>query len=167
MSDTADRERGRETLLIESRSPADTETTGAELAAEAGRGAVISLEGGLGAGKTCFVKGMAEGLGIQAEVLSPTFILVEEYRGPVTLLHYDLYRLEELGEVERLGFYDAIDGENVVVVEWGDRLPTAEEVFDVRVRITITGPDRREIAVEAGAGLVEGLKARMARKVGE
>ena len=153
-------DRGRSSLVISSASPRDTQRVGAALAVSAGRGAVISLEGGLGAGKTCLVKGMADGLGIDAEVLSPTFILVEEYRGGGnTLMHYDLYRLEELGEVESIGFFDAIDGENVVVVEWGDRLPGAEELFDLRVRIDITGSQAREIRIYGREDLVEAVGA--------
>ncbi|HSG26870.1 MAG TPA: tRNA (adenosine(37)-N6)-threonylcarbamoyltransferase complex ATPase subunit type 1 TsaE [Candidatus Krumholzibacterium sp.] len=154
----AGRKKEVEGIRLVSGSPEETARIGARLAAAAGRGAVISLEGGLGAGKTCLVKGMAAGLGIDAEVLSPTFILVEEYRGDVTLLHYDLYRLEEMEEVESLGFFDAIDGENMLVVEWGDRLPDPDRIFDVRVRITITGEGQREIDIHGDAELLERMR---------
>lgn len=121
-------------------------------------GTTLSLEGGLGAGKTALVKGVALGLGIEAEVLSPTFILVEEYRGGAApLLHYDLYRLEELGEVERIGMFDAVDGRNVVVVEWGDRLPAGTMEFDVTISIRITGNEKRDIEISAPAGLLDAL----------
>ncbi len=122
-------------------------------------GTTMSLEGGLGAGKTALVKGIAIGLGIEAEVLSPTFILVEEYRGgEAPLLHYDLYRLEELGEVERIGMFDAVDGRNIVVVEWGDRLPEGTMEFDVTVSIRITGDDRRDIEITAPSAVIDALK---------
>jgi tRNA threonylcarbamoyladenosine biosynthesis protein TsaE len=122
-------------------------------------GTTVSLEGGLGAGKTALVKGIALGLGIEAEVLSPTFILVEEYRGGAApMLHYDLYRLEELGEVERIGMFDAVDGRNVVVVEWGDRLPEGTMDFDVTVSIRITGGSGRELDFTAPAPLLEALE---------
>ncbi|MBU8922404.1 MAG: tRNA (adenosine(37)-N6)-threonylcarbamoyltransferase complex ATPase subunit type 1 TsaE [Bacteroidales bacterium] len=121
-------------------------------------GTAISLEGGLGAGKTCFVKGVARGLGIDAEVLSPTFILVEEYRGEIPLFHFDLYRLEKLEEVEKIGFYDAIDGRNIVMVEWGDRLPGGENIFDVRVRIEIVSGSERKIEIEGPSGLLDRMR---------
>lgn len=122
-------------------------------------GTTLSLEGGLGAGKTALVKGIALGLGIEAEVLSPTFILVEEYRGGAApLLHYDLYRLEELGEVERIGMFDAVDGRNIVVVEWGDRLPEGTLAFDVRISIRITGGEERDIEILAPSEIVDALR---------
>jgi tRNA threonylcarbamoyladenosine biosynthesis protein TsaE len=121
-------------------------------------GTTLSLEGGLGAGKTALVKGIALGLGIEAEVLSPTFILVEEYRGgEAALLHYDLYRLEELGEVERIGMFDAVDGRNIVVVEWGDRLPAGTMEFDVTISIRISGSEKRDIEISAPAGIIDAL----------
>ena len=121
-------------------------------------GTTLSLEGGLGAGKTALVKGLAAGLGISAEVLSPTFILVEEYRGGAApLLHYDLYRLEELGEVERIGMFDAVDGRNIVVVEWGDRLPAGTMEFDVTISIRIAGREERDIEISAPAAVIDAL----------
>ncbi len=121
-------------------------------------GTAVSLEGGLGAGKTCFVKGVARGLGIDSEVLSPTFILVEEYRGEIPLFHFDLYRLEKLEEVEKIGFYDAIDGRNIVLVEWGDRLPGAEDIFDVRVHIEILSGSERNIEVSGPTDLLDRMQ---------
>ena len=111
-------------------------------------GAVVSLEGGLGAGKTFFVKGVIVGLGISEEVLSPTFILVEEYKGDLPVFHFDLYRLEDVDEVEQTGLFDAVDGRNVVLVEWGDRLPEGLLDFDIRINIVITGERSRKITVE-------------------
>jgi len=140
-------------------SPDETLALGRRLGEILPFGTTMSLEGGLGAGKTVLVKGLALGLGIEAEVLSPTFILVEEYRGgEVPLLHYDLYRLEELGEVERIGMFDAVDGRNMVVVEWGDRLPQGTMDFDVTVSIRITGGEERDIEVEAPSAVIEALK---------
>jgi tRNA threonylcarbamoyladenosine biosynthesis protein TsaE len=119
-------------------------------------GTTLSLEGGLGSGKTALVKGIALGLGIEAEVLSPTFILVEEYRGgEIPLLHYDLYRLEELGEVERIGMFDAVYGRNIVVVEWGDRLPEETMDFDVTISIRIAGSMERDIEILAPSEIID------------
>ena len=146
---------------IATSSPGETAKLGRMIGRTVPAGTAISLEGGLGAGKTVLVKGIAEGLGIEAEVLSPTFILVEEYRGgELPLLHYDLYRLEELGEVERIGMFDAVDGNNIVVVEWGDRLPEGTMRFDMRISIKITGGDGRYIEVLGPAAVVERLEER-------
>jgi tRNA A37 threonylcarbamoyladenosine biosynthesis protein TsaE len=73
------------------------------------------------------------------------------------VLHFDLYRLEELGEAERIGLIDAVDGTNVVIVEWGDRLPEGVLRFDARIAIEVTGESSRRITVEAPAAIVEAL----------
>ena len=99
----------RETITIETASPDETFRLGVMIGRSMSAGTALSLEGGLGAGKTLLVKGIVEGMGIKAEVLSPTFILVEEYRGEVPVFHFDLYRLEQFEEVEKIGFFDAID----------------------------------------------------------
>jgi tRNA threonylcarbamoyladenosine biosynthesis protein TsaE len=91
-------------------------------------------------------------------VLSPTFILIEEYKGDPPVYHYDLYRLEDIDEVEKIGLFDAVDGRNIVIVEWGDKLPEGALDFDARIRITLTGEDSREIAVTAPLDLLERLE---------
>ena len=155
VSDTSGRQSG---ATFATGSPGETVRFGRRLGAVIPPGTTISLEGGLGAGKTALVKGIALGLGIGAEVLSPTFILVEEYRGgELPLLHCDLYRLEELGEVERIGMFDAVDGSNIVVVEWGDRLPEGTMEFDVTVSMRITRGDGREIDITAPAAVIAAL----------
>jgi len=140
-------------------SPEDTFVLGRRIGAIIPFGTTLSIEGRLGAGKTSLVKGIAAGLGIEAEILSPTFILVEEYRGgDAPLLHYDLYRLEELGEVERIGMFDAVDGRNIVVVEWGDRLPEGTMEFDVTISIRITGRDERDVEISAPPVIMDALE---------
>jgi tRNA threonylcarbamoyladenosine biosynthesis protein TsaE len=97
-------------------------------AAIEGRGLVVSLVGPLGTGKTVFVKGLAEGLGIEpAAVSSPSFTIVNEYiaGGRRRLAHIDLYRVESGRELEDAGFLDLLEPGAVVAVEWGDRFPEA------------------------------------------
>jgi tRNA threonylcarbamoyladenosine biosynthesis protein TsaE len=145
-----------EARVYRSASPEETLALGEAAGANVPPGTALSLEGGLGAGKTFFVKGMARGLGISSEVLSPTFILVEEYRGGnLPVFHFDLYRLEDIGDVEKAGLFDAIDGTNIVIVEWGDRLPAGAVDFDVKIRIKVTGERSREITVTAPSSLHE------------
>ena len=84
-----------------------------------GAGAIVALVGPLGAGKTCFVQGLAHGLGVSGYVRSPTFILIHEYRGAPTLSHVDLYRLTP-SDLEGLGLEEIIEGEGVTAIEWAD-----------------------------------------------
>jgi tRNA threonylcarbamoyladenosine biosynthesis protein TsaE len=104
--------------------PSDTEALAAALARELGPGDVVLLSGPLGAGKTCFTRGLGAGLGLGPEaVLSPTFQLVREARGGrLPLFHVDLYRLSGPAEAAGLGLEEYFDGEGVTVVEWPDRL---------------------------------------------
>lgn len=104
---------------------ADTRAVGRRLASLLRAGDVVLLAGGLGAGKTMFTGGIAEGLGVDDPVVSPSFVLVRRYRGLMSLVHADLYRVGSSGEIEDLDlFTDAADG--VLVVEWGD---VAEQAF--------------------------------------
>ncbi len=120
-------------------------------------GSTVSLEGGLGAGKTVFTKGVCAGLGVREEVLSPTFILAEEYEGVFPVIHFDLYRLERIEEVEEIGLFDAPDQGNVILVEWGDRIPEGLLCFDLRVEFEIAGETSRDIKVDGPANFVERL----------
>ena len=106
---------------ISTSSPEETEAAGEQLAATLAVGDLLLLAGELGAGKTTFVRGLARGLGISAQVQSPTFQLVRVYPGRIQLAHVDLYRLETAAELADLGLDDLLD-EGVVAVEWGDRL---------------------------------------------
>jgi len=117
------------------RSEAETAAIGRELAATLGPGSVVLLSGDLGAGKTVFVKGIAEGLGINPRsVSSPTFTLVQEYRGGrLPLYHVDLYRLRSI-EVDDLGLDEMAWSGGVIAIEWPDRLPRSlEKVIAVHI----------------------------------
>ncbi|MBF0492905.1 MAG: tRNA (adenosine(37)-N6)-threonylcarbamoyltransferase complex ATPase subunit type 1 TsaE [Deltaproteobacteria bacterium] len=110
-------------------------------------GEVIALIGDLGAGKTHFVKGMAQALGInEEEVTSPTFSLMQIYAGAKTLVHLDLYRLENLAQLQELGFEDYLQTENIVVVEWADKF-IQDLSFDFRVEIRKVDTTTREIEI--------------------
>lgn len=100
---------------------AGTEAAGRQLAESLRPGDVVLLYGDLGAGKTAFTRGIAQGLGIDpADVSSPTFTLIQEYRGRLPLYHVDLYRLEER-EVDDLGLEELVLGDGIVVIEWAER----------------------------------------------
>ncbi|MDH4063365.1 MAG: tRNA (adenosine(37)-N6)-threonylcarbamoyltransferase complex ATPase subunit type 1 TsaE [Acidobacteriota bacterium] len=126
-------------------SEAETRAIAARLAVELKSGALLFLSGDLGAGKTAFVRGLAEGLGIDPfEVTSPTFTLVHEYRGGrLPLIHVDLYRLAS-ADLDEIGLDQDLAAEGIVAVEWPERLgrsiPSA-----IRISIADAGDDRRLI----------------------
>jgi tRNA threonylcarbamoyladenosine biosynthesis protein TsaE len=105
-------------------SEAETAAAGRKLAAALHAGSVVLLRGDLGAGKTAFVRGLAEGLGIPADaVSSPTFTLIQEYRGGrLPLFHVDLYRLDDPREIDDLGL-EEIAQDGVLAIEWAEKLP--------------------------------------------
>jgi tRNA threonylcarbamoyladenosine biosynthesis protein TsaE len=146
------------TMDLTSRSPAETLDLGRRIGALVPEGSVLSLEGGLGAGKTLLAKGICKGLGVSEEVVSPSFILVEEYIGVLPVLHFDLYRLERVQEVLDLGLFDAVDGRNIIVIEWGDKLPAGMLRIDIRIVLRITGSEDREISIEALPGFLEAVR---------
>ena len=129
-------------------SEAETTAAGRELAASLRTGDVVLLTGPLGAGKTAFVRGLAEGLGCDpGDVSSPTFTIIQEYAGRTTLQHVDLYRLTPV-EVDDLGL-DELLSAAVVAIEWPDRWrePPPDAVH---VTIAPQGGDRRSISVNRG-----------------
>lgn len=125
---------------LPSRSPEDTRTIARALAAAVDeRGLLVSLVGPLGAGKTVFAKGLAEGRGLDpAGVASPTFVIASEYPTPGggRFIHVDLYRVESRDELETAGFADWLDPGHLVVVEWGDRFSQALPADRLEVSIS-------------------------------
>ena len=138
-----------------SRSPAKTRAAGRALASAFDEaGAVVVLTGPLGAGKTVFAKGVAEGLGLAGDALaSPTFVLASELETPggLRLVHADLYRVESLGELEAAGWWDWLAPGTVVLVEWGERLPEALPPDRLELRLSGPTPDGGARSGEARA----------------
>ena len=129
----------------------ETFALGERVAATLQPGTFVLLHGDLGAGKTAFVRGMAAGLGANAEdVSSPTFVLIQHYKGRIPLIHVDLYRLESGAAVDDLGLEELASGA-VVAIEWAERLP--RELTDcVTVRIEDLGGDARRITLSVKRG---------------
>ena len=134
-------------MRISSRSEADTVAAGRSLAGQLAAGDVVLLTGDLGAGKTAFVRGLAEGLGLDgADVSSPTFTLIQEYRGGrLPLHHVDLYRLDGR-EVDELGLDELIEGGGVVAIEWPERWKHPP-VQALRVELRPSGETDRVITI--------------------
>ncbi|MGH0029534.1 MAG: tRNA (adenosine(37)-N6)-threonylcarbamoyltransferase complex ATPase subunit type 1 TsaE [Myxococcota bacterium] len=147
-------------MWLPSPTPDDTRAAGRCLGRAIGaEGAVVALSGPLGAGKTLFVKGLAEGLGLDpAAVSSPTFVIANEYPLPDAagrvLAHVDLYRLTGEAELEATGFLDWLVPGNVVAVEWSDRLPGAlpADRLEIRIEKTHEGSQRKLNAIASGPG---------------
>lgn len=116
-------------------------------------GDIIAYKGGLGAGKTTFTRGIALGLGLADDVFSPTFALVNEYRGKnITLYHFDMYRIMNTEALETTGFYDYISDDSVIAVEWSENIDDALKEFSKNL-ITITidygdSEESRKIIIE-------------------
>ncbi len=135
-----------------SASASETEETGRELAAGFAGGEVVLLSGELGSGKTTFVRGLARGLGADPdEVASPTFVLVTEYAGRLTLYHADLYRLRGDGDEAEVGLEGLPGTAGVLAVEWADRLQEALWARALRIRLAYAGDALRRITIEDAA----------------
>ena len=140
-------------MIVRTKNAAETRQLGLELAARLRPNGTALLFGDLGSGKTVLTQGIASGLGLDpALVQSPTFTLIHEYdrgpgsdRGPVRLVHVDLYRLQP-EEVEAIGVEEFLAGDGVKVVEWADRLPNPPSAIEVRLR-TGASPEEREVEI--------------------
>lgn len=108
-----------------SKKPSETERFGEKLAKVLQGGEVIACFGGLGMGKTCFARGLARGMGLNAEVSSPTFALVHEYGGKLPLYHFDMYRITSFADLCSTGFFDYLDQNAVLYVEWSENIEAA------------------------------------------
>jgi tRNA threonylcarbamoyladenosine biosynthesis protein TsaE len=130
------------------RSPEATRAAGAEYATTGpGLARVTALYGDLGAGKTCFVKGAAAALGVIDNVTSPTYPLINWYRGPRTVVHVDAYRLKSPGEVLSLGFEDILAEGHTCFIEWADKIERFLPADTVRIRFTALSETERRIEV--------------------
>lgn len=112
-------------------------------------GDIIAYKGGLGAGKTTFTRGLAIGMGLPDEVSSPTFALVNEYRGKaLTLYHFDMYRIMNEEALETTGFYDYLSDDCVIAVEWSENIADCLPKNIITVTIENVGEDERRIEVK-------------------
>ena len=135
-------------MNVTTHSQEETAAVGRRLAASVAPGSVLLLIGDLGAGKTALVRGLAEGLGVAPEdVSSPTFTLMQEYRGGrLPLIHVDLYRLNDSREIDELGL-EELGLESVLAIEWAEKLPRA--IADaIEIRIAHGDGDERNISIQ-------------------
>ena len=139
-------------MVYETSSPVETEAGGERLARAIPGGALILFRGGLGAGKTTFCRGLARGLGCTDAVSSPTFAIVNVYRGPRTFAHFDLYRAHSEEDLLAAGFYDYLDAGAVVAAEWSENAEALlKKETAIRVAIEPLGETARRITIEGAA----------------
>ena len=140
------------TLAAQTHSSAETFSLAARVGTILRAGDVVALIGDLGVGKTVFAKGIARALGIQGEVVSPTFTLIREYEAALPLVHVDVYRLDHLQELRDVGFDELVGGSSVTVVEWGDRVGALLPIDRLDVVFTQGNADDDRVVVFEPAG---------------
>lgn len=139
---------------FKSDAPARTAELARRLAGVLRPGTVICLDGDLGAGKTLFVQNLAASLGVQGEVTSPTFNLMNVYEdGRLPLVHFDLYRLEQEYELDEIGFYDyAENPDGLVLIEWAEKFPECLPEDHIALEIQRTDVENERVLVFSLAG---------------
>lgn len=134
-------------------SPQETQALAEKLAAQLTGGEVIAFTGGMGMGKTAFTRGLAIGIGAGDVASSPTFAIVNEYRGRLVLEHFDMYRVETWDDLYSTGFFDYLDTERVLAIEWSENIEGALPEQVIRVDIGPgPGEDQRVITVDGWKG---------------
>ena len=140
-------------LTFTTHSPQETAALARRLGEQLAGGEVIAFTGGMGAGKTAFTRGLVIGLGAGDVASSPTFAIVNEYPGRLTLEHFDMYRIESWEDLYSTGFFDYLDTERVLAIEWSENIEAAlpEQVVRVDIRPG-KGEDERVITITGWKG---------------
>ncbi len=130
----------------ETHSAAETEAVGEDIAKSLRGGQVLALFGGMGMGKTAFVRGLARGMNLSAEVSSPTFALIHDYGGSPPLVHFDMYRISSWDDLLTTGYYDYLDAGAILVIEWSENIEAA--LPEDALRLRISAPDETTRIIE-------------------
>lgn len=133
---------------IISESPEETQRLGMQLGRLAESGDVFLLVGSLGTGKTCLTQGIAWGLGIEGYATSPSFVVINQYRGRLPMYHIDLYRLDRIEEVIELGLDDYLYGKGICVVEWAEKALVVLPKEHLLVEMSFLSDTSRSIALK-------------------
>lgn len=131
-------------------SPEETIEFAKEIGSKLKGGDVVAYIGGLGAGKTTFTRGLAIGMGLEDDVTSPTFAIVNEYRGKINLYHFDMYRIMNTESLETTGFFDYLSDDNVLAIEWSENIKDALDENTIYITINKIDDNTREIIIDGG-----------------
>jgi tRNA threonylcarbamoyladenosine biosynthesis protein TsaE len=136
-------------LKLKTNNPGQTQLLGRHLGKVVLKGDLILLEGELGTGKTCLVQGIAHELGITQYAFSPSFVLIREYHGKLPLYHIDLYRLDNMAEIDDLGLEEYLYGDGICVIEWAEKgLPVLpQNHLLVKMKYVLTSEMQRTISI--------------------
>ncbi len=135
-------------LVFTTNSPTETENLGKHIAKSLTPNTVLAFKGDLGAGKTCFIRGLATGLGFLGETNSPTFSVVNEYiGGRLPLYHFDMYRIESWDDLYSIGFFDYIENGGVLAIEWSENIENALPEETAEISITNESDNTRNITI--------------------
>lgn len=146
---------------LSTHSPAETHALGRRLGEVLEEGDFVGLSGDLGAGKTHFVRGVAEGAGVPLhEVSSPTFSIVQPYQGRLLVHHADLYRLRDADELYATGFHELVSGPGAMIVEWIEQVPEAAPADALRIRIDALEEENRRFEIAATGPAAAALLSR-------
>lgn len=138
-----------QTEVYISDSPLKTEEFAALIAEKTNAGTVIAMKGDLGAGKTCFTRGFAKGMGYDGDVNSPTFAIVNEYLGGrLPIYHFDMYRISGWEDLYTTGYFEYMESGGVLIIEWSENIESALPEQVVTVTIENVGEHERKITVE-------------------
>ena len=136
---------------VVSNSPEETIEVGRKVGSQLKGGEVVAVCGALGSGKTHLIKGIASGAGAaeSKKVTSPTFVIINEYKGRLDIYHIDAYRLDSISEFEMIGFDDYCQPQSVVLIEWADKIESALENIDyIRAELFHAEKSKRKIHIE-------------------
>lgn len=147
-------------MKVQTRAPDETRFLASRLAKGMKPGTVVLLSGDLGLGKTCFAQGVAEGLGWDGPVNSPTFSLIQEFPTQPPLVHMDLYRIPSAESVWNLGLEEILESGAILLVEWWERCPELwpENAWSVLLTSSPQSPETRGIEISAPPGALNGLE---------
>jgi len=155
-------------LTLISESAEETQNIGRIIGEGLNSGDVVALTGELGSGKTCITRGIARGLGVPEEyqITSPTFTLINEYPGRVTLYHVDIYRLSGSQDLKDMGYEEYFYGDGITVIEWAEKikdiLPEDEERLNIRLRYI--DENKREIKISGRTDEIERISRKIERE---
>lgn len=137
-------------MIMLTRSAKETIRLGKEFAGRLRKGDVVALCGDLGSGKTTFTKGIGNGLGVKdaLHINSPTFVLIKEYEGRLPLYHLDLYRLNDLKDIEDIAVEEYMYGDGVTIIEWAEKAKKILPKKHIVVKFKVKGAEEREIRIE-------------------